>query len=271
MSRPIAILLSTCLALPAAAQDALPPGMTGAEVLPGWRTPDGDYIAALKIELDSGWKTYWRVPGDAGIPPVLDFTGSDNVAGVDVIWPAPEVFDQSGTRTVGYRGELVLPLRIRPKDASAPVTLDAGMDIGICRDICVPVTLDLESGIDGAGGPDDEIRRAMAAVPILRPGVAHCTGEPIADGMRVTARIDLPPVPNEVPMFELRSTPMWVSDPEVHREGRYLIASVDFVPDDGRPFALDPADLRITVLGDAGAVQIDGCLPDPVAPMQAAN
>lgn len=268
MSRPAAILLSVCLAVPAAAQDALPPGIAGAEVLRGWRTPEGDYIAALKIELDAGWKTYWRVPGDAGIPPVLDFTESDNVAGVDVIWPAPEVFDQNGLRTVGYHDGVILPIRIRPKDPHAPVGIEADMDIGICRDICVPVALDLEADIGGPGAPDAEISRAMAAAPQPRPGRAQCVTAPIADGVRVTARIDLPPVPGEIAMFELRSTPMWVSEPVMQREGRFLMATVDFVPDDGRPFPLSPDDLRITVLGAAEAVQIDGCAAEPV---QAAN
>ncbi|MFT3690431.1 protein-disulfide reductase DsbD domain-containing protein [Paenirhodobacter sp.] len=268
MKTPVAIVLGACLALPAAAQDALPPGVAGAEVLPGWRTPEGDYIAALKIELDAGWKTYWRVPGDAGIPPVLNFAESDNVTDVAVIWPAPEVFDQNGLRTVGYRNELVLPIRIRPRDPAAPVELDAMMDIGVCHDICVPVSLDLEAAIDGPGAPDAEIRRAMEAAPVPRPGHAQCSGELISDGMRVTARIDLPPEADEVAMFELRSTPMWVSEPVMRREGRFLVATVDFVPDDGRPFALDPQDLRITVLGAGGAVQIDGC---PSEPLQAAN
>ncbi|WP_420343187.1 protein-disulfide reductase DsbD domain-containing protein [Paenirhodobacter sp.] len=262
MPRLACLLMISCLAQPASAQDALPPGMAGARVLDGWRTPEGDYIAALKIELEHGWKTYWRVPGEAGIPPVLNFAGSENIAAISVIWPAPEVFDQNGMRTVGYHDEMILPLRIRPKNPDGPVRLDADMEIGICRDVCVPVTLDLEAGLQGPGAPNPEIRRAMAAVPEPRPGRARCAAEPIADGMRVTAVIDLPPEPNETALFELRSHPVWVSEPVVERAGGLLFASAEFVPDAAKPFPLDPQDLRITVLSDSGAVQVDGCPED---------
>lgn len=262
MPRHLSPLLPLCLclaALPLHAEEPLPPGMEGAEVLPGWEAPDGSRIAALKIELDPGWKTYWRTPGDAGIPPMIDFAGSRNVAGVKVIWPAPEIFDQNGMRTVGYHDAMILPLEITPADPGAPVMLNADLDMGICHDICVPVQLELDADLEGPGAPDAEIRAAMAAEPAPRPGAAHCALEPIADGVRVTAAIDLPPAAGEVALFELRSTPMWVSDSESQRDGGQMIASAEFVPESGQPFNLDPRDLRITVLSAQGAVQIDGC------------
>ena len=46
--------------------------------------------AGVEIRLKSGWHTYWRYPGDAGVPPRFDFTGSQNVKAVDVLWPAPQ-------------------------------------------------------------------------------------------------------------------------------------------------------------------------------------
>ena len=266
MSRHLAPLLPLylCLAaLPLHAEEPLPPGMEGAEVLPGWEAPDGSRIAALKIELDHGWKTYWRSPGDAGVPPVIDFAGSDNVAKVQVIWPAPQVFDQNGLRTVGYHDEMILPLEITPADPAKPVTLSAGLDMGICHDVCVPVSLELGADLAGPGTPDPEIRAALNAVPLRQPGLAHCTVEPIADGMRVKAAIDLPEAAGEIALFELRSTPMWVSDSEAERQGNTLLASAEFVPDSGKPFPLDQTDLRITVLSEAGAIEIDGCPATP--------
>ena len=266
MPRHLSPLLPLCLclaALPLHAEEPLPPGMEEAEVLPGWEAPDGSRIAALKIALDPGWKTYWRSPGDAGVPPVIDFAGSENVAKVQVIWPAPQVFDQNGLRTVGYHDEMILPLEITPADPAKPVTLSAGLDMGICHDVCVPVSLELGADLAGPGTPDPEIRAAMAAVPLRQPGLAHCTVEPIADGMRVKAAIDLPEAAGEVALFELRSTPMWVSDSEAERQGNTLLASAEFVPDSGKPFALDQTDLRITVLSEAGAIEIDGCPATP--------
>lgn len=246
----------------AGAQEAapLPPGMADAEVLAGWQRPDGARIAAVRIALREGWKTYWRSPGDAGIPPQFDFAGSDNVAGVTVHWPTPEIFDQNGMRSVGYDDVVVLPLEIHPTDPSRPVRLNTEMDIGICHDICVPVSVGLHADLDGPGAPDPAIRTALTEQPPIRREGASCSVEPIADGMRVTARIDLPPGPGEIALFELKSTPMWVSDSVMHREGGALVASAEFVPEEATPFALDKRDLRITVLSGAGAVEFDGCL-----------
>src|SRR5271155_4609856 len=71
--------------------------------------------AGIEIRLDPGWKTYWRYPGDSGVPPTLDFTGSENVKSVTALWPAPERFsDGAGGHSIGYRGDVVLPLRVVP-------------------------------------------------------------------------------------------------------------------------------------------------------------
>ncbi len=252
--------LCICLAAPVAAQEGpLPPGLDAAQLLEGWRTPEGDRVAAIRLDLQNGWKTYWRTPGDAGIPPILDFAGSQNVAQVKVIWPAPHVFEQNGLRTVGYGGALVLPLQITPSDPNRPVALDADLDMGICHEVCVPVQLELEADLDGPGAPDPRIEAAIEAEPVSKPGLARCLVEPIADGVRVSAAIDVQDAANEVALFELRSTPMWVSESEARRDGGQLLASAEFVPEEGKPFALDQNDLRITVLSDAGAIQIDGC------------
>ena len=253
---PIAFLL----AAPLAAQDApLPPGMAGVELLQGWQTPSGERIAALRIALDQGWKTYWRRPGDAGIPPILNFASSENVAVVEVHWPAPEVFDQNGLRSVGYHNELILPLEITPADPRRPVELSAHLEMGICHDICVPVSVAVSRDLFGPGAPDPMINAALTEQPRQMPGGARCAVEPIRDGMRVTARITLPPEADQVALFELRSTPMWVSESVAHREGDTLVAMAEFVPENARPFALDQRDLRITVLSEAGAVEFNGC------------
>ncbi|HEY0275728.1 MAG TPA: protein-disulfide reductase DsbD domain-containing protein [Paenirhodobacter sp.] len=273
MTRLAIPFLCLCLAAPVAAlaqqvaTPTLPPGLARVGILPGWRDPDGSRVAAIRIQLDPGWKTYWRVPGEAGIPPELDFTGSRNIAELQVIWPVPTVFDQDGIRSVGYHDALVLPIRIIPRDPTEPVMLDASLDFGICRNICVPVSTRLDADLTGAGQPDAQIAQALEDVPVPRPGRARCTTEPVSDGTRVTARIDLPEGRDQIALFELRSSPMWVSESVMHREGGVLVASADFVPDAAQPFDLDRADLRITVLGNpadgvAKAIEIDGCSDD---------
>ncbi|MCT2539933.1 protein-disulfide reductase DsbD domain-containing protein [Sedimentimonas flavescens] len=260
MTRLTALPLCLMIAAPALAQEApLPPGMEVIEVIDGWQTPSGERIAALRIALDQGWKTYWRSPGDAGIPPSFNFTDSRNVAAVEMHWPAPEVFDQNGLRSVGYHDELILPLAITPADPTQPVALSADLELGICHDVCVPVSLEVSKDLQGPGAPNETIRAAMTAQPRPIEGGARCTVEPIADGMRVTALIDLPADQARDAFLELRSTPMWVSDAVARRDGDTLIAMAEFVPENAKPFALDQNDLRITVLSENGALEINGC------------
>jgi DsbC/DsbD-like thiol-disulfide interchange protein len=244
------------------AQDA-PDGVLTAEILSGWAEADGARMVALKIGLADGWKTYWRAPGDAGIPPHFDFSASENVASVEVQWPRPEVFESAGVRTIGYHHEVILPLKVVPQVAGDKMYLVAGIDMGICEEICVPVQVNLSAELDGQGAPDAKISAAMQAVPQLRNGSALCLAEPIADGMRVTARIDAaqntPQETEEVALFELIDKPVWISESQSHREGDVLVSSAEFVPDAGKPFEINLDAVRLTVLRGDEAFEVMGC------------
>src|SRR6266542_1702588 len=79
--------------------------------------------AGIEIRLDPGWKTYWRYPGDSGVPPRFGFTRSENVASVSVLWPAPQSFSDGSGRSIGYKDDVIFPLRIVPRDPAKPVVL----------------------------------------------------------------------------------------------------------------------------------------------------
>jgi len=123
--------------------------------------------AGLEIRLDPGWKTYWRYPGDSGVPPTLDFTGSENVKSVTALWPAPERFsDGAGGRSIGYLGDVVLPLRIVPKDVAKTSSLRVKIGYAICGSLCVPAEADLHLTLSGkAGAEEPSLVAAEARVP----------------------------------------------------------------------------------------------------------
>ncbi|MEC9432361.1 MAG: protein-disulfide reductase DsbD domain-containing protein [Pseudomonadota bacterium] len=153
-------------------------------LLAGWPTQAGARVAGLRIALDPGWKTYWRVPGDAGIPPEFDWSASDNVAAVAVRWPRPHAFESFGMTTLGYKGDVVLPLEITPTDPTRPVALRLSFAYGVCSDICVPemadMALDLPPALAADAGP---IRAALADLP--RP--AETAGAALSGcGLRVS-------------------------------------------------------------------------------------
>jgi suppressor for copper-sensitivity B len=134
--------------------------------------------AGIELAMAPGWKTYWRSPGDAGLPPRLDWSGSANLADAELRYPAPHRFTLFGLETFGYDGRVVLPVRLRPQSPGAPVDLRLGLDLLVCSDICVPERLDLAlalpagpAGGEGASDAANRIARAEAAVP--GDGVAH--------------------------------------------------------------------------------------------------
>src|SRR5262245_41649004 len=81
---------------------------------------EGPIRAGLEIRLNSGWHTYWRYPGDAGVPPRFDFSESENLKSVEVLWPAPQRIPEQGLVTIGYAGDVILPLAIVPQLGGEP-------------------------------------------------------------------------------------------------------------------------------------------------------
>ncbi len=234
------------------------------EVLDGGMTSRGTHMGALRITLQPGWKTYWRAPGDAGIPPSFSWRGARNVGGLSITWPSPEVFLTSGYRTIGYHDQLVLPLEITPATPGKPVRLKGRMQLGVCKDVCVPAELKFDQELDGSAGLHPAIAAAMASRPwsAKEAGVrkATCSLRPSQYGMTVTARISMPSAGGEeVAVIEPGNPKLYAGETKTRREGGQLVAETEFLPADGSPYAIDRSQLRITVLGKNHAVDIQGC------------
>ncbi|WP_316648240.1 protein-disulfide reductase DsbD domain-containing protein [Ovoidimarina sediminis] len=258
-----AALTAALLSAPAVAQGIA--DVVNARILPGWRMEDGRHMAAVRLALEPGWKTYWRAPGDAGIPPQIVWSGGGNVRGIEAHWPVPVVFWQNGMRSVGYKGEVVVPIEIASERAGEDIHLDARLDIGVCEDICVPVSLELSGVLPASGAaPNPVIRAALANRPMTadEAGVGRvvCATEPISDGIRVTVSVDMPRhFPEEETVVELADRSVWISEPETRRDGGRLVTAAEMVPPDAKPFAMARSDVRVTVLGGGQAVDIRGC------------
>jgi DsbC/DsbD-like thiol-disulfide interchange protein len=123
--------------------------------------------AGIEIRLEPGWHTYWRYPGDAGVPPTFDFVGSENVKSVTVLWPAPVRFsDEAGGYLNGYFGDVVFPLRIIASDMAKPSLLHVRLAYAICRDLCLPAEANLELTLsDKSRAEDAALAAAESHVP----------------------------------------------------------------------------------------------------------
>lgn len=255
-------LIAALMPPPAVAETAVP-GLAGAVLRPGWVTPRGTRMVAVEIDLQPGWKTYWRAPGDAGIPPMLDWSGSANAGAVVLHWPAPEVIDSGGVHTLGFHDRLLLPVEVAPVVPGQPVDLTVALDFGLCREVCVPAHVTLTAPPPGPG-PDPLIEAALATVPRPVSDRPACRMAPIADGIRLTAALPPGVLPGPDPdvAMELTGTgaAVWVSAPErAPLPGGGMQVAADFVPPQAAPFALDPAGLRLTLIGPGGAVEMTGC------------
>ena len=237
--------------------------MVSLEILPGWREADGTHMAGLRVTLDPGWKTYWRAPGDAGIPPDFNWSGAQNMESVSFHWPVPNVFMTNGLRTIGYENQVVIPMRVTPS-TDGPIQMKGSVQIGVCEEICVPVTLDFDEALPPIGAADGTISAALSDRPHTeteaRVGSVTCAVDPISDGLRITAAIAMPSLGRgEIAVFETADPTIWISEATMQRDGQTLTASADMVGASGQPFALDRGDVRITVLAAGQAVDIRGC------------
>ena len=270
MIRSLALLSAVCgavglVASPADAGSGLE-DFVHLEVLDGGQTRSGTHRAALRVVLADGWKTYWRAPGDSGIPPQFDWIGSSNIAQVSITWPTPEVFDQDGIRTIGYKHQMVLPLEIRAVEPGQPIRLKGEIEFGLCEDICVPAVLSFDLPLDAGAPRSPAIAAALAERPFSadEAGVraATCRIIPSATGLKVEAMLTMPSAGGaEVAVIEPGDPQVWASQAITRRQGEVLRVVSEVSHVSGSGFDLDPGRIRITVLGQNHAVDILGCSP----------
>lgn len=172
--------------------------------------------AGLELRLKPGWKTYWRYPGNSGIPPQLKFDGSDNVKSVTVLWPAPKRFEEAGGNAIGYSGDVVLPLHVTAKDPRQPVRLKLDLSYGVCEKLCVPAFAKLELPLTGSD-PDLSSALAAAEAHVPKKSTVGAGGDfairavhEEKSGKRARVLVDVAaPAGNKVDLLAEGPTPDW--------------------------------------------------------------
>ncbi|MDQ0510290.1 protein-disulfide reductase DsbD domain-containing protein [Ancylobacter amanitiformis] len=246
------------------------PNGTAVRLLAGPR--DGEIVTGgVQIRLGAGWKTYWRYPGDSGVPPHFDWSGSDNVARVDILWPAPVRFDDGGSFSIGYKKDVTLPFRVTPRDPGKPVDLRLTLDFAVCAKICQPATAEVALALpaDGAPSTPPDLAAALSTVPQLAAfGNGGATALETADlgpaagqpgqTIRVVARVANP---DTADLFVEGPSEDWAL-PLPAREPGPDGQTVFLLPVDGVPKGADIAAtrLRFTLVDGPRAVEVDALL-----------
>jgi len=241
-------------------------GVASFEILPGYRTDRGTQMAAARIRLKDGWKTYWRAPGGNGIPPQFRWTGSKNIKAVAFHWPEPKIFFRNGLRTIGYKHELVLPIEFQPKDRASDMTVAGQIDFGVCSDVCIPASATFSVRLPRSSpSHQSTIQKALRARPLSanKGGVASasCKITAIKDGFRIAASIVMTkrPVADILTVIEFANPEVWVESGATTVAGNTILTTADLFPFTDQPFVLERSRLNLTLLGGKKAVEIRGC------------
>ncbi len=214
----------------------------------------GGDLAGFEIALSPGAITYWRDPGDAGLPPTLDFSGSDNVASVEPEFPAPKrIKEADGGEAFGYDGSVVFPLRVKPRDPTKPATLKLTADFAVCEKVCLPAKAHLELTLPSAPRSPlaGAIEAALATVPRAVPpkdfGALEALG---AESWRLCAAHEDGP-PRD--LFVEAPEGWWMKVAPADADGGRdcFTLTIGGKPKD----AALPVALRLTLTGGAGALE----------------
>ena len=219
-------------------------------------------LGGIAFNLQPGWKTYWRTPGDSGVPPRFDFSGSENVESVTVLWPAPMSFaDGSGGFSFGYKKQVVLPLRIVAKNADKPVTLRSTVSYAVCDRTCVPIEAKLELPFTSAASTEDQtLAAALQTVPMPAKigGADPLTVRDVKRDGKQQIVVDITaPEGTTVELFAEGPTPDWAL-PTPALIGHAAKGTMRFGFElDGLPpnTAPEGAELKLTLVGRGGPQQ----------------
>ena len=221
-------------------------------------------LGGIAIQLQPGWHTYWRNPGDSGVPPRIDFSKSENIEAVTILWPAPTKFaDGAGGISLGYQKQVVLPLRIVAKNTDRPVTLRAEISYAVCEKICIPVEASAELAFTSVASTEDSaLSAALDTVP--KPATV---GDPNPLTIRDVKRdgkngvlVDVvAPDSRDVNLFVEGPTPDWALPvPKLLEHGppgvKRFAFDLDGLPPGAKP---EGAALKLTLVGAERAYEFN--------------
>ena len=262
----LATLFVGAYALPLRAEDSSPwqrDTHSAVRLLAGSRS-GGVLLGGIAFQMQPGWKTYWRTPGDSGVPPRFDFSKSDNVEAVTVLWPAPMKFDDgAGGQSLGYKNQVVLPLRIVAKAADKPVILRAAINYAVCDKLCIPVEASSELTFASVASTEDgNLSAALDTVP--KPAnVGDPNPVTIRDVKRdgkLNVLVDVTaPAAKEVSLFVEGPTPDWALPiPKLAERSPPGVKRFEFELDGLPPGAkADGAALKFTLVGGERAYEFN--------------
>lgn len=224
-------------------------------------------LAGIQVELDPGYLTYWRSPGEAGVPPIASFAGSGGLKTATLLFPAPGRYSEGGTEAIGYKDGVLFPVLVTPEAADKPVDLRMSLDFGICERLCLPARAQASLRLAGDGSSPEAglVRDALARVPVVAHlgdagplTITAVEGKAGDDTVVVTVRVQGSAVPALFaeapdPWFVQAGEGLWTNAGLL----RYKVAVL------AKPADPVPLPLRLTLVGGEAAIEVSVTLDPP--------
>ncbi len=223
---------------------------------------DAPLRAGIEVKLQPGWHTYWRYPGDSGVPPRFDFAGSDNVRSAKVRYPAPRLFSDGGGQSIGYSGSVIFPIEVTPRQTGKPVILRLKVDYAVCEKLCVPAEGRAALGLaPGPSANDAALGAAEAQVPVLLDAAAvDLRARRVNDAAKPLVAVDLKtPDGKPVALLVEGPGPEWALPIPKPAQGAPAGRQHFGFELDGLPPGVNPKasfELTFTLIGDGRAVEV---------------
>jgi DsbC/DsbD-like thiol-disulfide interchange protein len=254
-----ALLAALCLATePALAQSAsswVKGPLSSVRLISGG-LQNGVWRAGVEISLKSGAHTYWRFPGDSGVPPTFDFAGSANLKDTRVSFPLPERLDEAGMQIFGYKSDVVFPLAVTPNDASKPVVVALHFQYAACEKICMPAEARLKFTLDPRNSSKANLARIeQFAARVPKP--LGDSGSPLIKvaagtaGEKKTWQVSIEPAGGKAEDLIAEGPDGWIFDTKRQSPGRFLVTLAE-KPTDATG---KTPPVTLTVVTDKGAFE----------------
>ncbi|MGO4387255.1 protein-disulfide reductase DsbD domain-containing protein [Microvirga sp. 2YAF29] len=215
------------------------------------------WLAGIEFTLDQGFKTYWRNPGESGLPPRFDWSGSENAASIEIQWPAPKRHEDAAGVAYVYGRKVILPVLVKPEQAGKPIKLALAVDYGICKDICIPANAELSLPLAEDGPDRAAIEPFQARVPAPRPlgasgdlAVAAVTAKDQADKSVLAIKVRVPA--GTKPSLFAEGPENWYLSTSTPDADNNFTVTVEEKPKDAAP-----ALLRLTLVAGDKAIETE--------------
>jgi len=203
-----------------------------------------DYYFGIKFSLQDGWKTYWKNPGDAGLPLKLRWKDSSKLIDHEILFPFPERYLEKGVRTIGYENDIIFPIKIRPTTLAA-FKSSLVLDFLVCREVCIPVSEVKEISLDfGNIVKSKEFIQSLNKVPLKDKGTFQIIKKEIRKENKLSFQVkDYPSNKGHIEVFGYsQETDVKVEEIKDERNSIFLLNFGDKLENLNKPIFISISD-----------------------------